>query len=194
MDWRRLIDAELATRVHGGPTIGSLRVEELPALYEQRREAAAVELSGDVERWDVVIDGVAGVSVRCHRPRGVSGLLPVLLSIHGGGFIVGSNRMDDVLLDEWCPRLPAVGVSVDYRLAPEHPCPAALEDCAAAVEWIAANAETLGVDVSRFGVFGVSAGGCLAAAVALRELDDGRNRLMCLLGIRAILRGGTGLR
>ncbi|MGE3836045.1 MAG: alpha/beta hydrolase fold domain-containing protein [Acidimicrobiia bacterium] len=181
MDWRRLIDPELAGLVRGGPTIGSLRLEDLPGHYEQRRRAAPVDLSDQVERRDVVIDDATGVSVRCHRPLGVSGPLPVLLTIHGGGFIVGSNRMDDIVLDEWCSRLPAFGVSVDYRLAPEHPYPAALDDCVAAVEWIGANVGMLGADVSRLGVFGVSAGGGLAAAVALREREDGRARVTCLL-------------
>ena len=101
------------------------------------------------------------------RPSGA------LLWIHGGGYILGNTAMEDA----WCTRvaleLGALVVSVDYRLAPEHPFPAALDDCHAALHWLIAHAEELGVDPSRVVVGGESAGGGLAAALVQRAHDDG---------------------
>lgn len=131
----------------------------------------ALELSNAVERSEMVTDD--GVPVRLHRPVGHAGPLPAVVTIHGGGLMFGSYDMDSVLLDRWCPKLGIVGISVQYRLAPEHPYPAALDDCYAALRWAHAHAERLGVDPQRIGVHGVSAGGGLAAALALLARDRG---------------------
>jgi acetyl esterase/lipase len=173
VDWEEQLDPELKDSMSSGPTLGSLQLEDLPSLYEVRRSVKAPDLSPSVEREDHVIDSATGVSVRVHRPKGVARLRGCLLTIHGGSFIVGSNRMDDQLLDQWCPALGIVGISVDYRLAPESPYPAALEDCVRALLWIREKAPSLGADPHKLGVYGLSAGGCLAAGLVLRcrEMD-----------------------
>ena len=108
--------------------------------------------------------------VRVHRPRDVTSRLPAVLWIHGGGYVVGSARVQDRRARRMADTLGAVVASVDYRLAPEHPYPAALDDCCAALEWLVAQPE---IDSRRVVVFGISAGGGLAAALTLRCVDTG---------------------
>lgn len=101
------------------------------------------------------------------RPR------PALVYMHGGGFVLGSAESDRELPAMLAAHAGAVVVSVDYRLAPEHPFPAAVEDCYAVLEWVTAAAADLAVDPARIGIGGVSAGGGLAAATALITRDRG---------------------
>jgi acetyl esterase len=96
----------------------------------------------------------------------------VLLWLHGGGWVIGDLDTADSTCRALANRAGAVVVSVDYRLAPEHPAPAALEDCLAALTWTVENAELLGVDVSKVAVGGDSAGGNLAALVCQRVRDE----------------------
>src|SRR5689334_12310792 len=93
--------------------------------------------------------------------------------MHGGGYVIGSNVMDDQFFDALCPQLDFVGVSVDYRLAPETPYPGPLDDCYRGLRWTFEHADELGIDPGRIGVMGVSAGGGLAAALALLARDRG---------------------
>ena len=111
------------------------------------------------------------VRVRLYTPADPTG--SALLWIHGGGLVVGSARMDDRLCGETARQLGVTIVSVDYRLAPKHPYPAALDDCLAAWVWLAAHAGELGVDPDRVAVGGQSAGGGLAACLVQRLHDDG---------------------
>jgi acetyl esterase/lipase len=111
------------------------------------------------------------VRVRLYTPADPTG--SALLWIHGGGLVVGSARMDDRLCGETARQLGVTIVSVDYRLAPKHPYPAALDDCLAAWAWLAAHAGELGVDPDRVAVGGQSAGGGLAACLVQRLHDDG---------------------
>jgi acetyl esterase/lipase len=134
-------------------------------------------LSDVVERTDRMVPGDPPVRVRVHRAKDAEGALPCVLSIHGGGYVFGSCEMDDPAFDRWCPTLGVVGVSVDYRLAPETPYPGPIEDCYAALRWTFAHAEELGIDPSRIGVRGVSAGGGLAAALALLVQQRGELQL-----------------
>ena len=124
------------------------------------------------------------VRVRRYRPADHAGALPGLVYFHGGGFVVGSLDLYDADCRRIAAEVGAVVVSVDYRLAPEHPFPAPLEDCYAALVWVAAHAEELGVDADRIAVGGESAGGGLAAGVALLARDR-RGPRLCLqfLGI-----------
>lgn len=112
----------------------------------------------------------SGVRLRLYRPAGVSGPTPALLWIHGGGYLIGGPAQDDDLCRRYADELGVVVASVDYRLAPEHPYPAALEDCYAVLSWLAGLPA---VDRGRVAISGGSAGGGLAAALALMVRDRG---------------------
>ncbi len=138
---------------------------------------APVELGDEVERTDHVVDTTTGVVVRVHRPRGLDARLPCLYSIHGGGYVAGTYESDDVKFDRWCQEFGIVGVSVEYRLAPETPYPGPLEDCYTGLRWTFEHADELGIDPQRVGITGVSAGGGLCAALALLVRDRGELRV-----------------
>ena len=93
--------------------------------------------------------------------------------MHGGGYVVGTYEMEDLRFDRWCQSLNIVGVSVEYRLAPETPYPGPLEDCYAGLKWTFEQAETLGIDRDHIGIGGASAGAGLAAGLALLVRDRG---------------------
>ncbi len=131
----------------------------------------APELSDAVTRTDHQVPGDPPVPVRVHRPVGATGPLPAMVTMHGGGYVIGSYDMDDPLLDRWCPALGVVGVSVEYRLAPETPYPGPLEDCYAALRWTYHHSDELGIDPARIGIYGLSAGGGLAAGLGLLAWD-----------------------
>ena len=139
------------------------------------------DLSDAVTRTDNVVPGHPPVPVRVHRPKDAEGLLPAILTIHGGGYVIGSYDMDSPLLDRWCPNLGVVGVSVEYRLAPETSFPGPIEDCYAALRWTYDHAHKLGIDKERIGLYGLSAGGGLAAALALLARDRGEVPLAFVL-------------
>jgi acetyl esterase len=118
-------------------------------------------------------EGGPDVPVRIYRPTRLPTPLPGLLFLHGGGFVVGSVDGEDARAREIAAEADVVVVSVEYRLAPEHPFPAGLDDCYLALCWLATHAAELGVISSRIGVGGGSAGAGLAAAVALLARDRG---------------------
>jgi acetyl esterase/lipase len=128
-------------------------------------------LSEAVVRTERLVPADPDVRVRVHRAEDAVGLLPAIVSLHGGGYVLGSYDLDDALFDRWCLGLGVVGVSVDYRLAPETPYPGPLEDSYAALRWTYEHAEELGIDRNRIGVYGLSAGAGLAAALALLARD-----------------------
>jgi len=99
--------------------------------------------------------------------------LPAMLWIHGGGFVMGHPDMDDILCERFVQTANCVVVSVDYRLAPEHPYPAAIEDCYTGLVWMTTEATSLGIDVKRVAIAGASGGGGLTAALALMARDKG---------------------
>jgi acetyl esterase len=111
------------------------------------------------------------VPVRIYRPQKLNSTTAGLLYIHGGGFAVGDLDSEHSGVVSLCRDLDIVIVSVDYRLAPENPYPAGLEDCYAALQWMHGEATELGIDATRIGVRGGSAGGGLAAALALLTRD-----------------------
>lgn len=126
------------------------------------------------------IPGPAGapeVEVLIHRPKDAADPLPAILHIHGGGYVAGAAADNEALHRPLAADLRCVIVSVDYRLAPETPFPGPVEDCYAALAWICRNAAELGVDLGRLGVMGESAGGGLAAALALLARDRGEYAL-----------------
>ncbi|OBH31735.1 alpha/beta hydrolase [Mycobacterium sp. E342] len=126
------------------------------------------------DRLGKPVDGVeeitlgSGTGVRLFRPAGVAEPTPALLWIHGGGYVIGTARQDDRLCSGFSRRLGITVASVEYRLAPEHPYPAPLEDCYSALTWLAGLPS---VDRYRVAIGGASAGGGLAAALALLARD-----------------------
>lgn len=114
-----------------------------------------------------------GARARVLRPAQAAGPLPALLWMHGGGYLIGAPEQEEAQLAELASALGLVVVSVDYRLAPEHPFPAPLDDCAAALRWLLQDSAALGVRPDRVAVGGLSAGAGLAAALAQRAHDEG---------------------
>jgi acetyl esterase len=118
-----------------------------------------------------------GIELRLYRPlqRGLpaSAALPVLIYFHGGGWVIGDLDTHDTLCRELANGAGIAVVAVDYRMGPEHRFPAAVDDCIAATKWVHAQAATLGLDAQRIAVGGDSAGGNLAAVVALTTRDSG---------------------
>ncbi len=122
---------------------------------------------------DLEIPGPAGaVPVRVYRPT-PDAVLPVVVFLHGGGWTIGSVDDYDPITRAVASASGALVVSVGYRLAPEHPYPAALDDCWAAITWVAEHAAEIGGDGSRFALMGDSAGGNIAAVLAQRCARDG---------------------
>jgi acetyl esterase len=146
------------------------------ALRAQMAEFATAA-RGEPEPVHEVVDrtvlGPGGdVPVRIYRPSAATPL-PALLWFHGGGWTIGSVESHDPTCRSLANAVDCVVVSVDYRLAPEHKFPCAVEDAWAATEWVARQSEELGIDPARLGVAGDSAGGNLAAVVALLARDAG---------------------
>jgi acetyl esterase/lipase len=153
----------------------------LPALRRQQMLGMkSLSLSDQVIRRDFEVPGPPGaptVMLRAHVPRGLAGPAPCMYSMHGGGYVMGHRGMDDLRFDHWCPQLGFIGVSVEYRLAPETPFPGPLEDCYAGLRWLFDHSDELGIDSSRIGISGTSAGGGLAASLALLARDRGQVRI-----------------
>lgn len=150
------------------------------ALAAIRSQAVQLPPSGDweVDIEDISIPGPGGpLGLRLYRPRGVTGPIGCIYHIHGGGYLFGSAAQMEHEHKPLSVRLGCTIISVDYRLAPETAYPGNLEDCYAGLAWTFANAERLGLDTDRIGVMGESAGGGLAAALALLARDRGEYRL-----------------
>lgn len=171
-------DSEIREAIEAGPRRGSINATTIGRARESRLQlTSTVELSDQVQRTDVMVPGPnAGgdVRLRVHRRVGASAEnRPCLFWMHGGGYVLGVPEMDDLRFDRWCQRFDLIGVCVQYRLAPEHPYPAAIDDCYAGLSWIKANGAELGIDTSRVGIGGPSGGGGLAAALGLVVRDRG---------------------
>ena len=153
----------------------------LPAIREGMAQmaAAAPEPEGTGVTWrDDAAPSPEGhaVPVRVYTPAraaGATGLLPAVLQIHGGGYVMGSHQLSHVANMITAAEVGAVVVAVDYRLAPETRAPGPVMDCFAALEWTVAQAGALGIDPARIAVRGESAGGGLAAALCQLARDRG---------------------
>jgi len=141
------------------------------AFAAQAEEMMKPALSDEVDRRDRVIATDPQLVVRVFRSKRAGDAAACLYYVHGGGYVLGSYTMNDVVLDGWCVAFGCVAVSVEYRLAPETPYPGPLDDCYRGLTWTFEHAADLGVDPARIGIGGVSAGGGLAAALALLARD-----------------------
>lgn len=178
MDSRHLVDPELLAALDTFPTM-TMDEAMLPAVRAQPLVAPPFDPAG-VHLERLTVPGPAGApDIRLHvyRPENVAGALGCIYHIHGGGYVTGAAADMEFQHRPIVAALGCMIVSVDYRLAPEAPFPAAIEDCYAGLAWLFANATALGVDPARIGVMGESAGGGLAAALALLVRDRGEHRL-----------------
>jgi acetyl esterase len=176
-DARALLDL---IEERGLPAMHTLTPVEARAFYRDRRDFTQPAAPDVGAVRDASCDGPHGpIALRIYRPLGAGAApspgttLPVLVYYHGGGWTIGDLDTHDVLCRQLCNGSGAVVVSVDYRMAPEHRFPAAVDDCLAATLWVARHARELGVDAARLAVGGDSAGGNLAAAVAILARDSG---------------------
>lgn len=173
------LDTELAARLSEVPTLVPEDLTD-PARRAALRSATAEEKTAayGVTVRDVRADGVR---LRITTPDGHTEPLPVLVEFHGGGFVFGSAQGNDESNAQLAVSVPCVVVAVDYRLAPEHPWPAAVDDGVAALTSVERRAREWGGDPDRVGVLGSSAGGAVAATVTFRWSDAGRSPLRCLV-------------
>jgi acetyl esterase/lipase len=139
-------------------------------------EAIEVPPTTTVSHVVSVSGGEFQLPLRVYSPPTKQGARACIYWMHGGGFILGSGLLVDARLNSWVEEMDCVVVSVDYRLAPEHPYPTPLEDCYNGLLWTVDHASELGVDPSRIILAGASAGGGLAAALALLARDRGSIR------------------
>ena len=177
-----MIDPELEAVLEFMPVIDLDDPVAARAAFEKlivamRKTLPEEELLDFEDRLIPGFEGDPEVPVRVYRPKALAAdpgtLAPGILQIHGGGFVVGSVEAEHAGAVLTAAETGAVLVSVDYRLAPEHPYPAGLHDCYAALCFLHAEAEALGVDPARIAVLGASAGGGLSAATALLARDRG---------------------
>jgi acetyl esterase/lipase len=176
------LDPELAEVLGAFPgppvDLSDWRIGTIPELRARRAAATPAPTlppTTTVHR-DVVTRGAEGrpaVTLRVYSPPGMNSARPCVFWIHGGGYILGRPMPVDPALDRWVEQLGCVVVAVDYRLAPDHPYPAPLDDCLAGITWTLEDASELGIDPERIALVGASAGGGLAAGLALALRDRG---------------------
>ncbi|WP_019142926.1 alpha/beta hydrolase [Noviherbaspirillum massiliense] len=164
----------------GVPPTHTLAPEEARRVYRERRSFTQPDAPAVAEVQDLQAEGPNGpIPVRLYRPRlpeqaaNHTRSLPVLVYFHGGGWVIGDLETHDTLCRELANGARCAVMSVDYRMGPEHRFPAAVEDCIAATYWARRNAAKLGLDAERLAVGGDSAGGNLAAVVAIAARDAG---------------------
>jgi len=171
-----LVDPDLVAALELLPDLGSISHETLADVRRLLAEGRQAEpIAGVTTEW-VVLDGIDGspdLPALLQRPT-TPGPHPAILNLHGGGFVAGTAAREEGPMQLLCAALDAVILSVEYRLAPEHPFPAALDDAWTGLRWIHGTATELGIDTARIAVRGVSAGGGIAAGLAKRkEIERG---------------------
>ena len=169
-----------------GSPVHDMDPAEFPALRRRRarvqRSRVARLVVGSPAHGCRIEDQVVAIGgnslrLRVYRPDDAADRLPCVMAFHGGGFALGDPEQTEWLCSEVAVRCGAVVVSAEYRLAPEHPYPAAVEDACAATAWAYENAAVLGADPLRMAVMGESAAGTLAAIVAIKARDAGAPEL-----------------
>jgi acetyl esterase len=171
-----------ASRAAGSKPFEAMTPEEARHAYLARREIVQCPPDAVAEIRNVTIRGINGADLALRFYRGIGtdsdAALPCLLYLHGGGWVLGNLLSHEGVCCRLANEAGCWTVAVDYRLAPEHPFPAALDNSATALAWIAANAAEIGIDRERIAVGGDSAGGNLAAVLALMGRDGAVHRTM----------------
>jgi triacylglycerol lipase len=178
MSTRHLVDPELTAllEVMPGMDFAGKGIDEVRAQMAERRASMPVPPGLPDNQTVRTVAGPAGapeVKVLVYQPAKGAEARPAILHVHGGGYVLGDAAMNEIKHRQLAEELGCVIASVDYRLAPEAVHPGPVEDCYAGLKWLHANADELGVDRKRIGVMGESAGGGLAAALALLARDRG---------------------
>jgi acetyl esterase/lipase len=180
MKSRHLVDPDLLNLFDSLPTV-DFTAELLPAIRSAglplEIDAPGVDAADLARRKVPGPKGAPDVEVAIYSPRNRSGADPCIFHIHGGGYVAGSTTALEPIHRSLSAAAGCCIVSVEYRLAPETRFPGAIEDCYAALAWLYAQAPSLGVDSTRIGVMGESAGGGLAAALALLARDRREHQL-----------------
>lgn len=160
----------------------TVSVSEVRAAYDQSMQVGVPPAVGSVREVSVALDGRT-ISARLYMPEGTEGTPPLTLYYHGGGWVIGTLDTHDATCRALVRASGSALLSIAYRLSPEYPYPAPVEDCYDALVWAAANAESLGIDGTRLAVAGDSAGGNLSAAVSIMSRDRGGPALrhQCLI-------------
>src|ERR1051326_605423 len=161
-------------RAAGRPPLETLSPEEARHAFRAGRAAVQPEPQEVAEVRDLACPGSLGeIKLRAYRPRGSGAdeVLPALIYFHGGGWLLGDLESHDTACRHYANGARCRVVSVDYRMAPEHKFPAAVDDSAAATKWIIENAAALGINHTRVAVGGDSAGGNLSAVLAIMARD-----------------------
>jgi acetyl esterase/lipase len=172
------LDAEHIAALNAAP-LEALDLSDIPTARVRMAARLALPVVPMPERVTLEDRDVPGpegapeIMVRLYRPASLPTNAPALYWIHGGGMVLGDVAMNDSYCATIADRLNVLVASVEYRLAPEHPFPAPLDDCYAGLVWFAAAADELGVDRSRIAIGGASAGGGLTAGLALMARDRG---------------------
>jgi acetyl esterase len=162
-------------RAGGGKPLYELPVEEVRAnirAASQQLAAPAATIDRVVDRKIPAPDGPLGIRIYTPRPLTATERLPVVLQFHGGGFVAGDLDTHDSISRYYAAEADAIVIAVDYRLAPEHPFPAAVTDAYAALEWVDNHGTELHADLNRLAVAGDSAGGNLAAVICQLARDQ----------------------
>lgn len=170
---RALLDLIEARRI---PPTHTLSVADARAWYRDRRSVTQPAPPDVAQVSEMQASGPHGaIPLRCYRPLGSSSgdVLPVLVYFHGGGWTIGDLDTHDTLCRELANGAGCAVVAVDYRMGPEHRFPAAVDDAVAATRWVREHAAELRLDATRLAVGGDSAGGNLAAVVAIAARDSG---------------------
>ncbi|BBY61008.1 alpha/beta hydrolase [Mycolicibacterium sarraceniae] len=165
------LDPDAADRVASFGDMPPMRTRGLAAVRAGLESAQRPDMPAMVGIEDLSVPGPAGpIPLRIYRPT-IESRSPVVVYLHGGGLVMGTNHSFEPLARELAHASGAAVVAVEYRLAPEAPPPAQFEDAYAATEWVSSHGDDLDLDVGRLAVVGDSAGGSLAAAVALAARD-----------------------
>lgn len=193
------VDPDLRAVVSLLPDLSGLSEASLPSV---RAAVAGVPAALGTDPSGVTVrsveipglDGAPSIPALLYEParEDASSLRPAVLDLHGGGYVAGTAQRDDRAMRGFAATLGVVGLVPDYRLAPEHPHPAALDDATASLRWLHAQADALNLDTTRIAVRGVSAGGGLATALALREHARGESAIAHLQLLFPMLDDRTG--